>query len=254
MGFAVAGLAGLLLAAVGFYVTTFAMAFARPPRPQRLLEAFLGEIVAGLQILSLWPLGLFARRVPVPAAPHPHPILLIHGLGLNRSCWFWLMRRLRGARLGPLYSINYNSLARVAHSAARIELFIEEICRESGCERVTVIAHSLGGLVARHYIEQRGGDARVEKLITLGTPHHGTRLARRATVPVIHDLTVKARVPSPDPSNYLSIWSTCDNLISPADSSRLAPPADNLVFDNLGHMALLTSPRVAQAIVSTLGG
>ena len=40
-----------------------------------------------------------------------------------------------------------------------------------------IIGHSMGGLIARQYIQFHGGDERVKSLITLGTPHHGTPLA-----------------------------------------------------------------------------
>ena len=52
-----------LVAVVGFNLVTFAVAFARPPRPPRLLVALLFEIVAALLLLPFWPLfALVGRR------------------------------------------------------------------------------------------------------------------------------------------------------------------------------------------------
>ena len=48
----------------------------------------------------------------------------------------------------------------------------------SGYERIHVIGHRLGGLIARYFVQRLGGDAQVHTLVTLGTPHQGTQLAR----------------------------------------------------------------------------
>ena len=55
-------------------------------------------------------------------------------------------------------------------------------------ERITIIVHSMGGLVARHFIEVRNGYRLVKKLITVGTPHLGAPIAyanyRGSTLPL----------------------------------------------------------------------
>ena len=59
----------------------------------------------------------------------------------------------------------------VARGATDLGSRIEEICEQTGHDRVHVVGHSLGGLIARYYVQRMGGDARVHTLCTLGTPH-----------------------------------------------------------------------------------
>ena len=54
---------------------------------------------------------------------------------------------------------------------------IEEVRRETGADQVVLIAHSMGGLVCRSYLARHGGQ-RVERLVTIASPHVGTELAR----------------------------------------------------------------------------
>ena len=62
--------------------------------------------------------------------------------------------------------------------------------RRRGYERIHVIGHSLGGLITRYYVQRLGGDSRVHTLVTLGTPHQGTQLARAAPLlPLVRQLT-----------------------------------------------------------------
>ena len=54
---------------------------------------------------------------------------------------------------------------------------MERICKNHNIKKFHIVGHSMGGLVARHYIQHFNGDKRVQSLITLGSPHHGTPTA-----------------------------------------------------------------------------
>ncbi len=58
---------------------------------------------------------------------------------------------------------------------------IEQADRESGYERIDVIGYSLGGLIARDYVQRLGGEHRADSLITLGTPYSGHAASPRWT-------------------------------------------------------------------------
>ena len=74
--------------------------------------------------------------------------------------------------------MNYPTLSTdVRTAAARLSEEVERIVEETGFERIHIIGHSLGGLIARYYVTRLGGDARVHTLITLGTPHRGSYAA-----------------------------------------------------------------------------
>ena len=71
--------------------------------------------------------------------------------------------------------MNYSPLTTdVRAAAAQLAEEVEELVAETGYERIHVVGHSLGGLIARYYVTRLGGDERVHTLVTLGTPHGGT--------------------------------------------------------------------------------
>lgn len=259
-------LLAFVLGVAGFNLLTFAVAFHRPPRPARLALAFAREMLASLALIPAWPLFAIAgaryeARVEGRPADGPpgrparsrRPVVLLHGYLMNRTNWLWLGWVLARRGVGPLFGLSYLTLQGVPWGARRLARFVEELCARERCEQVDIVAHSMGGLVARHYIEQLGGAGRVRTLVTIATPHRGTSWARVALGHARRDLAAPAAAPPPGgpPAGvrYTSIWSRCDNLVVPADSAHLA---DEVVFDDLGHLSLLVSPRVADAVADRL--
>ena len=107
------------------------------------------------------------------------PILLVHGMVDNRSIFTVLRRGLRRRGFRRVLAINYSPLTSdVRLAATNLATRVEQICAETGFERIHLIGHSMGGLVARYYVQRLDGDARVHTLVTLGTPHGGTKAAR----------------------------------------------------------------------------
>ena len=273
-------LLGFFYVVAGFNVVTFAIAFFRKP-PRRLLRAFVKELLASLLLIPAWPLfTLLGERWqsahegedPDPATKRP-PVILLHGYMMNRTNWLWFGPQLARRGIGPVYGLSYFSLAPVEKSAAKLAAFVELIAKREGASQVDVVAHSMGGLVARWFIEKGGGDARVRKLITIATPHHGTALASLALGRARRDIHPRSPLftslgQAPRHKNYTSIWSRCDNLVLPPESAQLTPIApeageaqvedmadnlyDDVVFDDLGHLSLLLSPRVVDAVAERL--
>jgi triacylglycerol lipase len=191
------------------------------------------------------------------------PILLIHGLVDNRSIFTLLRRHLRRRGFGRVWTMNYRIWTSDLRAAAR-ELgdSIEAVCEQTGYDRIHVIGHSMGGLVARYYVQRLGGDARVHTLVTLGTPHQGTRTARLFPRGVCQQLTPGSSVVTElaEPAvgcqtRFVSFWSDIDALISPKQSARLDHPdlsARNILVRGVGHMSLPIDRRIVREITATL--
>lgn len=194
------------------------------------------------------------------------PILLLHGVLDNRSVFAVLARALRKRGFGVVYGLNYSVLTAITgevRSAAReLGREVERICEATNSEHVHVVGHSLGGLVARYYVQRLGGDVRVHTLITLGTPHHGTIAAHLLPTPVFRqirpgsDLVTELAEPSPGcRTRFFAIWSELDQLIVPQRNAQLDHPdllVSNLRLSDVGHLSLSVDPRAVHAVVTTL--
>ena len=117
------------------------------------------------------------------------PILLVHGVTDNRSIFTVLRRGLRRRGFGRVTTLNYTPLTEDVREVATPGVgVVEAICAETGYERIHVIGHSMGGLVARYYVQRMGGDERVHTVVALGTPHSGTFPARLVPHPVARQM------------------------------------------------------------------
>jgi len=110
------------------------------------------------------------------------PILLLHGFLSTPGIFSSLAGRLRrwgycahGVDLGGVFG-RYNARP-IEHIAGMIAERVEELADDHGCERIDVIGHSEGGISGRYYVQRLNGSRRVSRLVTLGTPHRGTRWA-----------------------------------------------------------------------------
>ena len=191
------------------------------------------------------------------------PILLVHGLIDNRSIFAMLRRHLRHRGFDRIWTTNYQvwtSDVRIA--ARRLADTVDAIREQTGYERIHVVGHSMGGLVARYYVQRLGGDAHVHTLVTLGTPHQGTRAARLLPKGICRQLAptsdVVAELAEPAPgcqTRFVSFYSDLDALISPKQAARIDHPdlsARNVLVRAVGHMSLPIDRRIGREIASTL--
>jgi pimeloyl-ACP methyl ester carboxylesterase len=191
------------------------------------------------------------------------PILLVHGLVDNRSIFTVLRRALRRRGFGRIWTTNYHVLTSDVRAAAdRLGATVEAICEQTGYERIHVVGHSMGGIIARYYVQRLGGDARVHTLVTLGSPHGGTRAAHLLPRGVCRQLAptsdVVAELAAPAPgcrTRFLAFWSDLDALISPKRAARVDHPdlqARNVFVPRVGHMSLPIDARVTREIAAAL--
>ncbi len=191
------------------------------------------------------------------------PIVLVHGVVDNRTIFTLLRRGLRRRGFGRTVALNYSPLSMDIRTVAqRLSDLIEDVTRETGYERVHIVGHSMGGLVARYYVQCLGGDERVHTLVTLGTPHDGTSPARFFPIPVSQQMKPGSdvirelgRSASGCRTRFLAVWSDLDQVIMPKRNARLIHPdlnARNVFVRGVGHMSLPVDGRVVHEICTTL--
>ncbi len=161
---------------------------------QRVIGAICGMIpivnliaLAGI-IRSTWNEVLFeSEKEQTDIERHPkqicrtkYPILMVHGVFFRDSAKFNYWGRVPAAleRNGAvIYYGNHESATSVKDSGEELSRRIEEIVRQSGCEKVNIIAHSKGGLDCRYAIAKMGSAPYVASLTTINTPHRGCLFA-----------------------------------------------------------------------------
>jgi len=198
-----------------------------------------------------------------PLAAHI-PVVLVHGLVDNRSVFTVMRRALRRRGFAQVCTWNYSPLQRDVESAAEaLGRHIERVCRETGHERVHVVGHSLGGLVARYLVQRLGGDARVESLVTLGTPHGGTLWAHVLPTPLVRQLRPGSPLieelaqPSSCRTRITAVYSDLDQVVVPSASGRCDHPdlqARNVLLRGVGHMSLPIHRGGVDEVAATLAG
>jgi len=241
-----------------------------------LLKATALEIVILAGHLLLYPSGMAQeRRGPLPELPSPQdatqlpteakpPVVLLHGFIDNRSVFVLLRRSLAQHGRRQVESLNYSPLTCDIRTAAELlGRHIEEICERTGSREVDNVGHSLGGLIARYYVQRLGGDLRVRTLVTLGTPHSGTAVAPLANAhPIVRqmrpDSAVIEELTRPAPgcrTHFVSFWSDLDHLMEPLETACIDHPdliAQNVQVSGIGHLALPVHPAVATGIRQAL--
>ena len=256
--------------------------------PLRVPGLFRTGLRAGQEIasiaahLAMYPAGMLAesaalvddraRLDPLPpvtrglllgdVAAAGVPVVLVHGIVDNRAAFTVIRRALQRRGYGRVTTLNYSPLtADVASAAERLGRHVERICDQTGYEQVNVIGHSLGGVIARYYVQRRGGDRRVGTVVTLGSPHAGTGLARLLPLPVARQLRPGAQVirelaaPTRARCRVVSVWSDRDEVVVPTSSGRLEHPdldVTNVAVHGVGHLALLVDPAAVTACVDAL--
>jgi triacylglycerol lipase len=219
---------------------------------------------------GMWPFGLHDERSPEGnvSGRRSTPVLLVHGFGANRSNWTFLARHLRAAGFDRLHAINYNPLASdLPHLAEVVAARVDEVRRLWGVDRVHVIGHSLGGVIARYAVQVLGTPG-VDRCITVASPHGGVRVAGFhdllsglgpfATGHQLHPdspfmvlLRSSARSTS---TRYVAYYSNLD-LIVPARRARIIEPelqASNRHLKDQGHFSILLSRALGASVADEL--
>jgi len=232
--------------------------------PRAALRMFFEEFGASM-LQSSWtmPRALPCTRI------HPGstalPVLLLHGYGCNSGYWTDLTPRLDAARISHA-TVDLEPLTGdIDDYAPRVQEAVDKLRAATGSSQVVIVAHSMGGLVARAWMRAYGTQ-QAARVITLGTPHHGTclaafgiglnaaqmRRAARAEPPECAWLRDLAQGEDAQARRLVtSLYSHHDNIIAPQTSSEL-PGARNLAFGGVGHVALGRSARVLDVVMAEL--
>lgn len=183
------------------------------------------------------------------------PLLLIHGYLCNRGYWWRLRSHLERAGWQVATISLRPAFGAVDGNVPQVMQRIDEIRARTGSARVIVIGHSMGGLVARACLQRYGG-AGIAALITLGSPHHGSRLAVLGVGPNARQMLPGspwlATITQPgDAPPCVAIYSCHDNFVMPQDSARFEG-ARTVALTGIGHLEMAFSPPLRRTLLEQL--
>lgn len=265
------GCAAMFMVMVRVVATLLSFALSelfRSPRPQAMYIGWIGwlrlvaaEVWAVLRVFFvLHPFAPWIDKPDPDVVGNEIPVLLVHGFFSNGGYWWGIKRHLRRNGIDSVYTINLEPpFCDIDELARQLARRVAAICAASGRPQVILVAHSMGGLVCRAYLQRLNGDRHTAKLITLGAPHAGTVHARlipgpnlRQMRPGNHWLAALNREQGPRPRvPTMCIYSCHDNIVAPQDSGALEG-AVNQPTPGVGHLEMTFSPVIQKLLLDAL--
>ena len=228
----------------------------------QMLRGILSSIGSLFLVVAFLPFGLVRPLWrPKTIFPGQPLIILAHGLYHNETAWFLLRRRLQAAGFRNIYALSYRSFFTSFDAVLeKFERFLRSIRKEVPDVPVILIGHSLGGLLSRVYAEKTDSKEVPEFIITLGTPHQGSKMAAFGVGTLAKSLLFRGPLfekiedGSPHlPCPGISLLSPVDNLVLPAEALK-APYPGWLYYETepVSHVAMLFSKQVARKVIEVI--
>ena len=220
------------------------------PSDRPAAEIVAREILAFAASGLLLPFGLGRGAASTPRKAEQRTLVLIHGYLGNSGSFLPLSGYLKLLGIGPIRRFDYRSTDGIERAAVALR---DELRANVRGGRIDLVCHSMGGLVARFYLQNLGGARRVDRCITLATPHQGTYsaywVASRVGRELRPDSALLAKLAATRDRaarvRFSSIVAGSDNIVLPR---IFAADEDIVHVPNLGHVGLLFSPTVFRAI------
>lgn len=190
------------------------------------------------------------------------PILLVHGYLHDSSAWIYLKRQLKLDGFGPIYMLNLkHPFLPIAEYAKQVERRAIQIELETGRSDLVLIGHSMGGLVSSLYATEVAPKGKVTDVITIGSPLAGTYVAKIALGPDGRQMErgseflkhLRNSILSSRGIRFYHMGTKTDELVIPYTSAFIEEKgAKQFMVNDIGHVSLLYSPRVAEKLIAWL--
>jgi len=227
------------------------------PSTRALCKAWCGEVITGVRVFG-WrqPFRSRAWQDELRSADGRRGVLLLHGFVCNRGLWNPWMKRLREAGT-PYVAINlepvFGSIDRYVSAIEAAVMRLEDATSKAP----VVVAHSMGGLAVRAWLRRPGAHDRVHSVVTIGTPHAGTWLARFAMTENARQMREGSRwlreLNGDEPPMIRSLFTCyfghCDNIVFPARNATLEG-ATNRHVPGVAHVHLAFHTPILDDVLS----
>ncbi len=228
-----------------------------------LASAWVGESLVAPQVFC-WRQPFRSKAIPDNLSKEgvvrgKRGVVLIHGFFCNRGFWNPWLKRLQGTghafvalNLEPLFGSidDYTPL---------VDAAVQKVTEATGMTPL-VVCHSMGGLSARAWLRTMKAEARVHHVVTIGSPHGGTWLARfghgknglQMRLSSEWQTGLNLGMPADRHSLFTCWYSNADNIVFPASTATL-PGADNRLIRAQAHVQMAFAPQLVDATLAMLG-
>ncbi len=227
----------------------------------KLDPVFLYEVTSVAVQGLLYPFGVKEPELEAVGPGKSRPVILIHGWGANRSCLYPLRWYLRSRGFDRVFGFNFGAAQSIEDIAGQLKDFVEKIrrCCRSGRQTVDLVAHSLGGLVARVYLQELGGARHVDRCITLATLHYGTYSSYWTPTALGRQMRPEsdfmARLNNPGKRapgvRFTSLWADLDLMVLPRENA-IYKEGEDLPITGIGHAGILLHPKSLRQVADRL--
>jgi triacylglycerol lipase len=218
----------------------------------QLVAAWLRESIQDVRVFG-WRQPFRWRGWPdrLEGSPGRRGIVFVHGFICNRGLWApWLARASEAGH--PFAAVNLEPVfGSIDDYADTIDAAVRRVTAASGQPPV-LVCHSMGGLAARAWLRRHQQATRVARIVTIGTPHRGTWLARFSRVANGRQMQVDgdwlrelAASQAPSQDLFTCWYGNCDNVVMPPSTATL-PGADNRLVQGAAHVDLAFRAEVIE--------
>ena len=243
------------------------------PARRRLVLTLLGllalALVIGVAVVGVRQL----RGTAVADQARPGPVVLVPGYGGAVSDLDPLVAEVRReGRTAVVFRPIGDGTGDLRTQAKRLAELVDRTLREQDAPSVDLVGYSAGGVIARLYVREEGGAPVVRRVLTIGSPHHGTDVARLAQDTVGSCPTACEQLASgsdlvrqlnagdetPEGPRWATVRSTSDRIVVPTDTAELGG-ALNVEVQELcpaartSHGDLPGDPVTLRVLAGTLG-
>ncbi|MGF2037958.1 MAG: triacylglycerol lipase [Nostoc sp. CmiVER01] len=188
-----------------------------------------------------------------------NPVLLIHGIDDTRAVFQKMAVHLvlQGWSVHSLDLVPNNGDVGLDELAKQVADYVTATFAPE--QSLDLVGFSMGGIVSRYYVQRLGGINRVQRFITISSPHNGTVVAYGSRRPgcvqmrpdsiFLKDLNSDAVMLGQ--LDFTSIWTPYDLMIVPANSSQMSVGSEVIVPVPL-HPWMLTDPRSLAVVKAAL--
>lgn len=191
------------------------------------------------------------------------PVIFVHGFFCNRGMWNPWLKELRHQNI-PVIAVNLQPLfGSLDRYVGTLEAAVQHAETLSDLKPIFV-CHSMGGLAVRRWlVSDPKARSRVDRIVTIATPHHGTWLGKLAAFANVRQMGLQSHWirnliqieqslrPEDTYEGFVCWHSNSDNVVMPAWSATL-PGADNRLIRGIGHLAIAYHPELMRTELAEL--